>query len=309
MSAAAASFKYINALLNPDNALLKEDLRQLSSLGDAVLDYLQKSWQGVDTLRRRQIISALLELSQQQLYLDFSRIFAFCLEDEDELVRTAAVSGIAEEEDERLTSSFIALLGKDRSEKVRLAAAQALGKLALQGELGKISQENTQQVYTSLLRALGRKKESLRIKTAALEAIAPLNKPRVRGLIEDAYNSGDLALKISAINAMGLNCNRMWLTALAEEVQHDNDAVRQAAVRALGELGEEDAALYLIEAIEDENPLIQEEAIHALGQIGGDESSNILHKLLKHPEQRISSAASAALQELELCENVQFLSF
>ncbi len=307
--AAAASIKYIAAILNPDKALLRGDMKQLSSLGDAALDYLKKSWPGVATPRRRHIITEMVRLSGQHLHLDFSRIFAFCLGDEDELVRAAAVNGIAEEEDERLITAFSTLLHKDLSIGVRAAAARALGKLALQGELGKISSKDTQQIYSSLLSALDSEREDRSVKIAALEAIAYLNLPRVEGLIREAYYSGDPALEISAINAMGMNCNRIWLIPLAKEVQHDNDAVRLAAVRALGELGEEDAALYLIEAVEDENPQIQEEAIHALGQIGGDEASHMLHKLIGHPEQRISSAASAALQELELCENVQFLNF
>jgi HEAT repeat protein len=291
--------KYISTLLKQNTALVKEDMKQLSLLGGDGLEFLRQSWQGTERGRRRKIVSALLELSRQQMYLDFSPIFAFCLEDEDARVRAAAVSGIADEEDESLIPAFSRLLAGDSSAEVRLAAAAALGKLALQGELGRISEASKQQVYASLLQALDKKKESQRIRAAELEAIAPLNMPRVRGLIEAAYHSSQPLLKISAINAMGYNCNRLWLTALAQEAQSDNVDMRLAAIRALGELGEEDAALYLLEALDDEHPRIQEEAIHALGQIGGEEARNILNRLLDDAEERISNAARTALQELK----------
>jgi HEAT repeat protein len=96
---------------------------------------------------------------------------------------------------------------------------------------------------------------------------------------------------------------------LAEEIGNMDDERRLAAVRALGELGEQDASLYLIEVMEDENPLIQEEAIRALGQVGGPEARQMLENLLESPQERLRSRAAAALEELDICEDQLFSSF
>lgn len=295
--------KYISRILDATTPLVKSDLEQLTSLGKDELKYLDEHWNKGDIKRRRQIMSNLFDLSQKHLALDFRPIFVFGLDDPDAKIRERSVAGLADEEDASLIGVLTRMLHKDSSADVRTASAAALGKLALQGELGKIPAAKTDAVYNALLETLDSKSEKTAVKTSALEAIATLNMPRVKGLIERAYHSTELEYKISAIKAMGLNCNRMWLTALLEEIKNSNDAIRYAAVKALGELGEEDAVLYLMELVEDPNPKIQEAAIESLGEIGGDEAKQLLTMLTSNSQQRIRHAAKLALQELEFCED------
>ena len=303
MSTEATSITgYISRVLDSSKLLIKSEVMHLSSINEEDISFLKQHWQDADIKRQRKLIANMVALSQKYLYLDFSRIFLFCLRDTDAIVRAQAVSGLADEEDSSLTETFVDLLRDDRSSDVRIAATVALGKLAIQGELGKLPVEQKARVYSSLLMALDKKGESIKVRAKALEAIAPLNLPRIKGLIEEAYQSDDQEFKISAINSMGLNCNRMWLAPLLLELKNVNDSMRHAAVKALGELGEEDAALYLVDILEDENPEIQEEAVHALGAIGGEEARNLLSNLLKDPEMRIRRAAKSALQESDFCE-------
>jgi len=295
--------KYISQILETDKPLVKADLTCLSCITGDDLKFLEDNWADTDVKKRRKIIADLKDLTMKNLALDFSGIFLSVIKDPDARVRAEALTGIAEEEDENLYPVFSRVIESDSSSEVRTASAKALGRLAMQGELGKMSGEKTEQVYKTLLETLEKKSESVKVKNAALEAIAPLSKPHVRGLIEQAYHSENSDTRISAITAMGLNCNRMWLPALIEELQNKDDNFRAAAVKALGELAEEDAVLYLIDAIQDENPKIQEEAIKAMGEIGGDEARDVLNNLLKDPEQRIRRAAKSALKVLEFCED------
>ena len=294
--------KYIGQVLDAAKPLVKSDLSRLSGLADGDLEFLKQGWKDTEVKQRRKIVSELRELTMKNLSLDFSRIFLFCISDPDAKVRAEAILGIGEEEDENLTSAFIGVLENDGSAEARAASASALGRLVMQGELGKISEQKTEMVYHALLAALDKQGEAMKVKNAALEAIAPLSKPRVRGLIEQAYHSDNADTRISAITAMGLNCNRMWLPALTEELHSEGDDFRLAAVMALGELAEEDAVLYLIDVVQDENPKIQEQAILAMGEIGGEEARNILNALVKDPDQHIRRTAKTALKVLESCE-------
>jgi HEAT repeat protein len=295
--------KYISTILDEGKLLVKADLSRLTGLCVDDLKFLEQGWKGADVKRRRKILSDLRELTFKNMALDFSRIFQFCLNDPDARVRADAVAGLGEEEDENLAPAFARIIADDSSAEVRAAAAVALGVLAMQGELGKISEPKTDAIYNALLGALDKEGESARVKNAALEAIAPLSKPRVRGLIEQAYHSENTETRASSIVAMGLNCNRMWLTALTDELHAESDNLRLAAVKALGELSEEDGVLFLVDMVQDENPKIQEEAIRSIGEIGGEEAKDILNALLQDPEQRIRRAAKTAIKVLEFCED------
>jgi HEAT repeat protein len=295
--------RFISRILNSKELLVKSELTRLASLSDDEIEYMESKWAKADLKRRRKIISHLVDLSQQHYALDFSKIYQFCLKEKDAKIRADSIIALAEEEDPFLIDSFVSLLQKDNSVEVQSASATALGKLSMQGELGKISEKNTDTIYNALLDVLDDKTESTAVRASALEAIAPLNKPRVKGLIEEAYHSKEEAIKISAIRAMGLNCNRMWLTALVEELQSDNEVERYEAVKACGELAEEDTVLYLIELVEDESPRVSEAAIKAIGEIGGEEAKELLLTLTSNQDDRIRNAAKLALQELELCED------
>ena len=309
MKTETSNKQYIKQIIDSSELLVKSELMRLASLDNDEFAFLKNNWDKAEVKRRRKIVANLQELSQKHANLDFSRLFDFWLDDADARVRSEAINGLIDDEDPGLVERFIGLLHRDNSAEVRAAAAVALGKLALQGELGKLSPEKTDTVYQALLQTLDKKTESVKVKAVALPAIAPLNLPRVKGLIEGAYHSDNLELKISAIRAMGLNCNRTWLTALLEELHNDSPEIRLAAVASLGELAEEDAVLYLMEMVEDEFPRIQEAAIKAICEIGGKEARQLLNMLLDAPQSKIRRAARLALEDIDFCKNPPSMNF
>ncbi|MBM3148401.1 MAG: phycocyanin alpha phycocyanobilin lyase [Chloroflexi bacterium] len=290
-------------ILDPNKHLKASKLALLSDLSNNDLQVLKLAWANSGTERQQQVISGLVHLSETDFRLNFTNIFLFCLGDPDEQIRRQAVIGLEIEEDEAVIAPLTKVLKEDRSASVRAAAATSLSNFSLLAELGKLATVHTDKIYSTLLQVLDNQAENTEVKRQALEAIAPLSKPRVKELIEHAYHSKDLKLKASAIYAMGRNCDRAWLEPLLSELSNSKPEMRYNAAAALGELGAEEAVPQLSKLTTDEDVEVQEAAIKAIGEIGGDQAKKILKRLTKTQNVRICEAATAALKELLLCED------
>ena len=296
---AASNKKHIAATLDPSELLVPSKLIHLSNLNESDLDFLKQSWARTITERRRQVIAQLVKLSQSNFRANFSEIFSFCLQDSDAQVRAEAIAGLADEEDYRHIAPLTRLLASDSSAVVKKAAVLALGKFALLGEMGKLSPASTNEVYQALLTVLDDTSSGVELQCLALEAIAPLNLPRVPDLIKAAYRSKGAERKLCALRAMGRNCNEFWLSLLVRELDSDNAEMRYEAAHALSELGAEEALPYLVKLATDKDSRVQEAAIHGLGENGSEEARQALTKLTKSPQQQVRQAARTALKELD----------
>ena len=286
-------------LVSTEQALRSSSLVDLSNLSLEELELLQQAWANIEPKRRRRIIYRLVELTEDNCELDFDNIFRDCLKDQDAEVRGKAVEGLWESEDASLINLFINLLEQDSSENVRVAAATALGKFAMLAELNKLRSGYTSSICQALLGVISDENRDVEVRRRALEAVAPLNLPQVRKIIKEAYHRHSRKFKISAIYAMGKNCNRSWLPVLLEELSSADTEIRYEAVAACGELGEEEATPYLMKLIGDPDVDVQVAVLQALGKIGGSEAKRCLQQCLKNPGEVIRQAAGQALNELE----------
>jgi HEAT repeat protein len=294
---------HIAEIFNSSKPVASSKLIYLSNLSNEELKLLKEIWTTADAARRHNVISQLVHLSEVDFRLDFTSVFAFCLSDPDESLRIQAMTGLDGEENYLLINPLLRTLKEDDSAKVRAAAATALGKFALLAELGKLPTHYKNKIYTALLDVLDNKIETAEVKRRALEAISPFNLPRVKELIEQAYQTDDVKLKSSAIYAMGRNCDSAWLTTLMTELSSNEAEIRYEAANACGELGAEGAVPQLLKLIKDEDYQVQESAIKALGQIGGEQAKQALNKLAKNPQPRIREAVKSALEEIHFCED------
>ena len=301
--------QHIAEIFDSSKPVATSKLVYLSDLNSEELKFLEGIWANADAARRHQVISQLVHLSEVDFRLDFSSVFVFCLHDPNEAVRMQAIAGLEAEENYQLVTPLLRSLKEDSSAEVRAAAAIALGKFALLGELGKIPTHYRDKIYSALLEVLDNTKETIGVKRRALEAISPFNLTRVKELIEQAYHTDDVRLKASAIYAMGRNCDSTWLTTLLTELNNDESEIRYEAANACGELGDEEAVPHLVRLIKDEDHQVQEAAIKALGEIGGEQAKQALNKLAKSPQSRIRLAAESALEELHFCEDPLSLQF
>jgi len=277
-------------------------LANLSGLDRKEVKLFQEAWAQVEPGRRRQIIGRLVDLAEDNFDLDFEPVFRISLSDSDARVRLKAIEGLCGCEERSLIGPLVHLLEEDRAESVRAAAASALGTFALLAELQKLRPADGERVKAALLSAITDPGEAVEVQRRALEAVSPISRPEVEELIRKAYASGQHRMHISAIYAMGHNCNPSWLPLLTKELDSSDPEMRFEAAQACGELGDQRAVPHLVPLLHDPDPEVQQAAITALGQIGGEAAKQELERCLKHPDQRVREAAEAALEEISFGE-------
>ncbi|MBX3056618.1 MAG: HEAT repeat domain-containing protein [Anaerolineae bacterium] len=286
-------------------------LHRLSDLTAEELAAFQAGWTAVPTPRRRIIVRHLADLTEDNYVVDFVPVFRDCLSDPDEQVRTAALDGVWDATDTRLIPPIINLLQTDPVEDVRVAAAAALSHFVMLVEWGQLPERFAPPLVTALLAEYERADTAVPIRRAALEALGAANHPRIAALIDEAYESGDEGMQISAVFAMGASADKRWLVTVLGEMDSPNPEMRAEAARASGHLGSSDAVAYLERLIADEDIEVQLAAIEALGRIGGDAAHNLLLRLAEEEEDdELLDAVDEALEELSLfAGEFKFLDF
>jgi HEAT repeat protein len=297
----------ISSLSNQDEAPANSRLAELANMNPVALERFREVWPTIELRRRRQVVSRLVELAEDNFELDFDNIFKNCLEDEDAEVRSKAIEGLWENEEPSLINTLLNLFEHDSSETVQAAAASALGRFVTLAEHRKLRRSYRTKIYQALLAAIKDNSQSPEVKRRALEAIAPMDSPEVARAISEAYHHSSPKLRVSSIYAMGKNCNPAWLPLLLKELASTEAEIRYEAAAACGEIGEEEAVPHLIELVDDRDIEVQLAAIRALSKIGGTEAKNCLEQCLDDDNETIQQAAEQAL--LELNEGEEPLSF
>lgn len=274
-------------------------LTALSNLSSEELKLFGEVWQGIEVKRRRQIVRRLIRLVVKNVTLNFDDLFRICLRDHDPVVRVKGIEGLWECEDCTLIRLLIEMLNEDSDEAVRAAAASALSRFALLAELRKVPLRHVAKISEALFSVIDNPQERVELRRCAIEAVAPLSSPPVKEVIDRAYRSRELNLKISALRAMGRNSDPYWLPILLKELTNPHLEVRVEAVRACGELGEEKVVPHLSRLIADAQSQVRCAAIEALGKIGRSEARQLLHPYSGSADEQISSLARKATEETE----------
>jgi HEAT repeat protein len=293
----------ISDLARTGQPLRDTKLAELSNLDSRELSLFQQVWPIIETKRRRQVIYRLNELAENNVRLNFDKIFISCLKDTDVEVRRQAIEGLWENEETSLIIHLTDLFEHDIAEEVRATAATALGRFIMLAEHKKLRSHYSARLGQTLLRTINDESQPVEVRRRALEAAAPLNLPGVKRAIRQSYHSDDSKLRASSIHAMGKNCDPAWLPLLVKElVSHDNE-IRYEAAGACGELGEEKTVPTLIKLTTDADIEVQLAAIRALGKVGGTEAKQCLKNHLKDRSEVIQQAAAEALSELEIADD------
>ncbi len=203
---------------------------------------------------------------------DASRVAAAALRDESAIVRATAAAAVLSLPAEEAAAALAPLLG-DRNEFVRQQAAYASGKTGMKGNVA------------SLVNILGRDK-SAGVRGAAAVAL---------GEIADESATIPLTQILSKrVRASGL-LNRVRRRNVAE-----NEFVRRAAARSLGQIGSRAAVPALIAALTDKTTSddVRREAARALGSINDPAAIPFLQSVLAAPDPYLSRIAFEALKRL-----------
>jgi HEAT repeat protein len=291
--------EYLAELKDADRPLVSSGLARLSNLPPNELVLLLEAWSCMDTGRRKDIVGGLVELAEENTSLNFDGIFLACLDDADDEVKVSAIEGLWEYESRSLIDPLIELLKGDSNESVRAAAATALGKFTLLAELGELPSRDGDRLERTRVEVIDNRTDRPEVRRRAVEAIAVFSTTEVSQIIREAYYSDDHKMRVSAIYAMGMNCDAQWLPILLEELGNPDAEIRFEAVVACGEMEEEQTVPRLVSLIDDPDSQVQMSAIAALGKIGGSEAENALRKCLERPDEHVRSAATEAVEELE----------
>lgn len=289
--------------LYSDSEIYNADLARLSDLNDDDLSQFRKAWNNAEIKRRVEVAGKLVSLGEDDVTLDFTRLFKAFLDDPEPGIRIRALEGLGLEDKYNVVRPILHTLKTDESAEVREAAARTAGKFALLAEWGDLPEAVGKDIFDVLLGVLENSSELVSVRRRALESIAPFQQEPVDSYIEDYYYSNEPGVKASALFAMGRNCQSRWLDFLIDEMQSSDAEIRFEAARASGEVGEEEAVPGLLILLDDHDHEVQEASITALGKIGGREARQALQRLSKSHDTRIKDAAKSALTELETCED------
>jgi HEAT repeat protein len=289
--------------LYSDSDIHNTDLARLSDLNDDDLSQFRKAWKNAEVTRQVEVAGKLVSLSEDDVTLDFTRVFRAFLDDPNPSIRIRALEGLELEDKYTVVRPILTALKTDESTEVREVAARAAGKFALLAELGDLPDAVGRDIFEGLLDVLENTSEPIGVRRRALESIASFQQELVDNYIEDYYFSEEPGVKASALFAMGRNSQSRWLDFILDELHSSDSEIRFEAARASGEIGEEEAVPGLLILLDDHDHEVQEASIMALGRIGGQDARQALQQLSKSPDSRIKETVKSALTELEICED------
>lgn len=284
--------------------LAHAELKALANLGPETLKAFWQVWRQFPAERRLEILHDLDALGEDNVDMDFRPIFRACLSDQDPEVRAAAVAGLWEDESVGTLERMISLLD-DEAGPVRAAAAVALAPFAYRAEVGELPAPAGQRILAALLRAATDPEQPLEVRRRAVESMGYFAASKeAQAEIGRAYAHSELAMRESAVLAMGRSMRPTWFPYIERELKSPSPALRYEAARAVGELGEDGRPLLpaLLPLVDDEDAEIALAAIWSLGQVGGPSAKRLLERLARSKDSARSQAASEALEELSLDE-------
>jgi HEAT repeat protein len=287
-------------VLEGERAMPEADhLGLLSGLLDDDLLRMRTLWVQLSQGIRFTLLSALVELADEDFTMDFSAIFRLALRDPDAAVRVVALRGLREVEDARLVPELVRMLREDPSVDARCAAAEGLGKFVLLGELQKLRPDPFRRTVQALRDTHLDRAQDLGVRRLALESIAYTGEHGVPEIIETAYAESDAGMRRSALVAMGRSADARWSDIVQRELLNPNQEMRYEAARACGELQIRESVRELVALTDDVDDRIQAAALWALGQIGGNLARKTLQRYAESGDKSLAHAAEEALQELE----------
>jgi HEAT repeat protein len=274
----------LNALLDLETPFPPRLLYRLSDLNALDVAQLQETWAQLPQWRRLAMMEDLEELGSADTMLSFEAIGRFAVEDEDPLVRQLAVQVLWEFEAADLVPLFLKLLERDAGEKVRAAAATALGRFVYLGEIDELPKEKQNAIEERLLAVIRDDRVEL-VRRRALESIGYSGRAEVPPLIEAAFTSDDREWVAASLLAMGRSADDRWEGSVLSMLDDRQPSLRAEAARATGELEIFEATPQLIELIDDGNEEVRSAAVWSLSQIGGEGVREALESLLAKTEE------------------------
>ncbi|MBI5669911.1 MAG: HEAT repeat domain-containing protein [Chloroflexi bacterium] len=267
-----------------DGVLTATVYRGLSDLSSDDVSRLKPVWKTLAPAYRRRVVQELAEASEFNFDLDYRGLGFLGLDDDDAGVREAAIGALWIDESTELMARLLELAQWDESNAVRAAAISELGRFLLLGEYGDIPEREATRAQDVIVGLLTDEHEELEVRRRALEAIANSSHEIVTEAIEEAYQSDERLMRVSAVFAMGRTNDARWGASILREMSSPDPELRYEAARAAGEVGLTEAVPLLGRLAVDNDRETQEVAVWSLGEIGGREAMRILSALAERAQ-------------------------
>ncbi len=268
-------------------------LDRLTDLEGETRARFEELWRKLEPDQRATLLNRLGEAAEENLVLDFSSIYGLGLNDPDPVVRELAIRLAAEEAPAELLDSYLESARSDPDPNIRAAALEGLSSYTLSAQTEGWPAERQDRVEEVLIDALHSRSNDDASRRAALLSLAYLTTPRSEREIRQAHLQPDL--RDTAIEAMGRNCQDIWIPDLIAEMETDDAELRMLAVQAAGELEDERLVQDVVRRLEDRDGDVRLAAVDALGLIGGDDAKAALSELLKSRDGELRDAARDAI--------------
>lgn len=293
----------LRELLDSSADVKVASLADLTDLEEDEERELSERWNEIELQRRRWFVRELIDLAEDNVELNFDRVFFRGLSDDDAEVRQESIHGLWEYERPDLIGPLVRLMTGDDSAAVRAEAALALGRFVTAHEQGSLRARHFEPIEERLRAVLDTPTEVTEVRARALEAIGAHNSEWVQDAIRKAYESDVRRLKASAIHAMGRSVDERWLPLVIREMSGEEAELRYEAALAAGAIGEVNALPHLARLAQDPDEEVSHAAIMAMGEIGGSQAKAVLEDLASEPSEPLREAAKAALAEIRFDED------
>ena len=287
----------LQTLSNTDGPFPAATIYSLSNIQEEEFRRLTTAWGGFPVERRRSLMHRIAEVTETNFDMDFREVTRLALTDLDDEVREIAIESTWIDESTDMCNRLITMASADISPSVRAAAASALGRYILQGELEEFDAGVARQAQNVAIKLYQNPKEDLEVRRRALEAVSNCTRDGVDDMIEEGYASEHRAMRISAIYAMGRSYDSRWVDTVLQELSSDDPEIQFEAARAAGELEIKQAIPMLAELVSSDDREILEIAVWSLGEIGGSEANRLLEDLHEQAQEREDESLMEAIEE------------
>lgn len=262
----------IAALKDEDWAIREEAAVALGTLQDPrAVPPLVSLLRDTDRAVREAAIGALRAIGKPSV-----PVLGICLSDPHALVQEAASTVLATIADERVLAPLIDAL-RNRDWIVRMHAAKALGRI---GQAAAI---------VPLVPLLQDPVKAVR--EEAVAALAAIGEPAIPSLLS-SLKSPEWLVRLHAVEALGKTKSPAAVEPLLTALFNDQDsAIKEDAVRALGQIGDGRAFEFLVQVMRE--PGLRPLAVEALGRLRDGRAVPVLIKVLRREDQPAQSRVVA----------------
>jgi HEAT repeat protein len=274
----------------------RDTIEGVSGLQGEPFERFRELWGRLSSEDREALLDAMGEAAEENLVLDFAPIYRLALADGDDAVRELGLRLASEEASPALLDAYLRAAIADPVPEVRRAAVEELSAFTLTAQVDDWPADVQEKMERALAGILHLPGADTDMRKAALLSLSYLATPQTEVEIRQAHLQPDL--RDVAIEAMGRNCQEIWIPDIQTELEDSDPHRRIIAIQAAAEL--EDPALVpdLVKRLRDDDEDVKFAAIEALGVVGGDDAKNALSELLQSRNRALRDAARDAIQQL-----------